>query len=274
MRVFISWSGDLSRRIAETLRKYLPLMIQGMDVFMSKHDLESGSRWSSELAKELEESSFGILCLTPDNLDSPWVLFEAGALTKHIEGRACGVLIGAIKPTDVSGPLAQFQNRVFSREEVQALLHDINAKLPKPLQPPQIEMILEKWWPDLEREYETALKKSTGEARRRPRDQQDLLEEILTRIRSIERTLDLSETRTVQDALDQRWKRLTEHEKQILRELAQAQANGAPIPLERFSQQDVDSLLQMGWVIHTPEGIGLPHQVIQEYILQRYGVAR
>jgi hypothetical protein len=63
MRVFVSWSGELSRRVAETLRQYLPLMIQGADAFISKHDLESGTRWSLELAKELEESSFGILCL-------------------------------------------------------------------------------------------------------------------------------------------------------------------------------------------------------------------
>jgi hypothetical protein len=45
-------------------------MIQGLEAFMSKHDLESGGRWSLDLSKALEESTFGILCLTNDNLQN------------------------------------------------------------------------------------------------------------------------------------------------------------------------------------------------------------
>lgn len=188
MKVFISFSGDLSKRVAEILRKYLPLMIQELDVFMSKHDIESGSRWASQIARELEQSSFGILCLTADNLQCPWILFEAGALTKHTEGRACGLLIGALKTTEVDGPLTQFQNCSFSKEELRSLLGDINLKRPKPLPLSQLEMTFDKWWPDLERGYKVALKESTAQARRPPRGERDLLEETLKRIRSIEKT--------------------------------------------------------------------------------------
>jgi hypothetical protein len=120
MRIFISWSGPLSQRVAEILDKYLPLMIQDLKIFLSRH-IESGSRWNLELARELSESSFGILCLTSDNLNSAWLLFEAGALTKHVEGRACGLLIGMLRPVDISGPLSQFQHRAFSRDDFYAL---------------------------------------------------------------------------------------------------------------------------------------------------------
>ncbi len=179
MKVFIGWSGDLSRKIAEILRKYLPCMIQDLDVFMSKHDVESGSRWSLEIAKQLDETSFGILCLTPDNLGSQWIHFEAGALTKHIEGRACGLLIGDLRQADVEDPLSWFQNRSFSKDEIESLLRDINSKLPKPLDPIPLQTIFEKWWPDIEQEYQLNCEKSTGETKRSPRDPQDILEEIL-----------------------------------------------------------------------------------------------
>src|SRR5207253_2371159 len=82
MKVFISWSGPASRDVATALRKYLPCMLQGLQVFMSQHDLESGSRWAVGLTSELSETNFGLICLTPDNLLSPWLLFEAGAITK------------------------------------------------------------------------------------------------------------------------------------------------------------------------------------------------
>ena len=58
MKIFLSWSGDLSQSVAATLRKHLPLMIQSLDVFMSKHDIESGARWANELAQEIGADKF------------------------------------------------------------------------------------------------------------------------------------------------------------------------------------------------------------------------
>ncbi len=193
MKLFISWSGQLSREVAQVLHKYLPLAIQGLNVFMSKNDLESGARWSLELATELDESQFGVICLTPDNLTSPWILFEAGALTKHFSGRACGLLLNGLKPVDVSGPLSQFQHRLFDKEEFIALLRDINDKMDSPLGESQSDLIFEKWWPDIEREYVELVKKFGTPNKTRPRrDQVDLLEEVLIKVRNIERSLDFS----------------------------------------------------------------------------------
>jgi hypothetical protein len=164
-------------------------MINDVRPFLSRHDVESGSRWNLELMRELGESTFGILCLTSENLNSAWLLFEAGALTKHVEGRACGLLIGSLRSADVGGPLSQFQHRAFSREEFESLLKDINAKLDKPLEVRQLELIVDKWWPDIEKEYQKALSAIPGEIRRVRRDQQDILEEILGKIRAVEKTL-------------------------------------------------------------------------------------
>lgn len=190
MKVFISWSGDLSRAVADTLHEFLPCMINGLDVFMSKHDLESGSRWALELANELDESNYGIICLAPDNLISPWILFEAGALTKHIDGRVCSLLLAGLTPTDVTGPLSQFQNRIFNQEEFKKLFQDINSKIPKPLEHGRLNTVFEKWWPDIEAKYkEISTKSTTKGIEKHKRTASELLEEILNRVRGIETSI-------------------------------------------------------------------------------------
>ena len=186
MKVFISWSGEPSQKVAEILRIHLPQMIQSLEPFMSKHDLSSGGRWAHQLSQELEQSSFGIICLTPDNLAAPWLLFEAGALTKHVEGRACCLLLKGLGPTDVSDPLAQFQNRRFVKEEFWQLLVDLNKHLEKSLDPGNLQAMFENWWwPDVEKKAAAALASVKVDAPKEPkRGQADLLEELLVRVRT------------------------------------------------------------------------------------------
>lgn len=184
MKVFLSWSGASSKAVAASLRKYITLILQGVDCFMSKHDLESGARWAQELTEELEESNFGILCLTHESLTSPWLLFEAGSLVKHSHGRACGLLIGDLDATDIEGPLAQFQHRKFERFEMLQLLKDLNSKLEKSLASEDLERLLTKFWPDIEEEYRAALKAVAPKPKRRA--EREILDEILTRVRGLE----------------------------------------------------------------------------------------
>lgn len=186
MKIFLSWSGDLSQRVAITLRKHLPLMIQSLTVFMSKHDIGSGMRWADELSRELDETSFGVLCLTQENLLSPWLQFEAGALVKHADGRACGLLIGTLATADIIGPLLQFQHRRFERDDVLHLLKDINNSLDMPLQSESLTAVLSKWWPDIEAEYSDALSTVARPTPHKIRPDRELLEELVVRVRTLE----------------------------------------------------------------------------------------
>jgi hypothetical protein len=79
MRVFISWSGEPSRSVAQALRDWPPIVVQQVEPWMSDEDIESGGRWNDQIAAELEQADYGIICLTSTNLDRPWSLFEAGA---------------------------------------------------------------------------------------------------------------------------------------------------------------------------------------------------
>ena len=118
MKIFISWSGQKSGSVAEALRDWLPVVIQVLDPWMSATDMDKGARWRTVISTQLEESDFGIVCLTRDNMESPWLLFEAGALSKFQQAsRVCTFILDA-EPSEVREPLAQFQSTSTTRAEV------------------------------------------------------------------------------------------------------------------------------------------------------------
>ncbi len=103
MRIFTSWSGERSKAAALGLKSLLQdLFEEAVQVFVSDH-ISPGEAWAQRLGTELEQSEFGILCLTQENFQAPWLLFEAGAIAKKF---------GAPKPDNV--PRSLWQVRVAS----------------------------------------------------------------------------------------------------------------------------------------------------------------
>ena len=88
MKVFISWSGEPSRSIALALRQWLPLVVQHAMPWMSDEEIASGTRWNESMTRALDETEFGIVCVTLANQHQPWLMFEAGAIAKRL--RRCG----------------------------------------------------------------------------------------------------------------------------------------------------------------------------------------
>lgn len=128
---------------------------------MSEHDIGPGKRWGIELSTELEASNFGILCLTPENITAPWLLYEAGALAKLVaESRVVPYLL--FNP-NVIGPLSQFQGVNADNEGTLKLVNGINQLSDNPLPNDRIARIFERAWPDLEREIETIGKPSSSD---------------------------------------------------------------------------------------------------------------
>src|SRR3954453_3429231 len=151
MKVFISWSGETSGQVAKSLRSFLQDVNQQIEPWLSATDLAAGTRWGDELAKSLDRTNFGVICLTREALDSPWLLFEAGALSKSVaQGRVCPYLIG-IRPAELTGPLSQFQSKPADRDGTLDLLTAINesaeaGKLPTD----RLLRYFERFWGDLE----------------------------------------------------------------------------------------------------------------------------
>jgi len=180
MKVFISWSGDDSKRHAEALRNWLPAVLQFVKPYFTPSDVEKGTRWNTDIAKELESSEIGILCVTRDNLHSDWVMFEAGALSKSMDkAHVCPVLFG-IQNTDLAGPLKQFQTTEFEKDDFKKLVSVINNKLGDDKLPPKtLDTVFEKWWPELEAEIKKNFAELEDHDEEPIRSEQELLEESL-----------------------------------------------------------------------------------------------
>jgi hypothetical protein len=88
VKVFISWSGEPSRTIAFELSIWLSGLVQAVKPWMSDEEIGSGKRWRDEIGAALNETDFGIVCLTAANQHAPWLMFESGALAKHLESPA------------------------------------------------------------------------------------------------------------------------------------------------------------------------------------------
>jgi hypothetical protein len=103
--VFVSWSGDTSRRIAEAIGGWVPNVFQHVHTFVSSNDIDAGSNWFGRISEELAATNFGVLCLTGNNLATEWIHFEAGAISKQVSERERVIpYLHGISPSDV-GPL-------------------------------------------------------------------------------------------------------------------------------------------------------------------------
>ena len=180
MKVFVSWSGERSKTVASSLKHWLPDVFQGLSVWMSQHDIHAGVRWDSALGIELEASSFGIVCLTPENLDSHWLTFEAGALSKAIQESRVVPYRFQLRTSDVGPPLSQFQGVDADEQGTLRLVISINEALGKPLpDDAAVARTFSHWWPDM-RELLADIPKT---AERDMRTERNLLEEILEIVR-------------------------------------------------------------------------------------------
>ena len=193
MKVFISWSGEHSNKIAETLKKWIKHVIQSVEPFVSSEDVQKGSRWSADIAKELQDTDFGVLCVTKDNFNAPWLLFEAGALSKTMDKALVVPLLFGLKPSDLSdSPLLQFQATPFSKDEMKKLINTMNEKSERKLD--DLDEAFEKWYPDLQKALEkisssVVEKNENIESETIIKSSEVLLEEILSLSRDNQKLL-------------------------------------------------------------------------------------
>jgi hypothetical protein len=186
MKIFLSWSGFKSRSVAEALRVWLPAVIQAARPYFSPDDVAKGARWNTEIAKELEESKVGVICLTKENLEAPWLMFETGALAKSLDRSRVVPLLLDVEPADMSGPLSQFQAARFDKADIKRLVKLINEELAaQALESTVLDSVFEKWWPELEGKVAATLKAPDIPQTGSTRSDREVLEEVLVLVRDL-----------------------------------------------------------------------------------------
>jgi hypothetical protein len=208
MKVLISWSGELSHRVALLLREWLPMFIQVAEPWVSSEDIDRGTLWRTELAAELAQGSTGILCVTRDNVASPWVNFEAGALSKTPETARVIPFLFEMRPSDIHGPLADLMGAIYERgspknkEEFRKLLGSLNTSRNPPYVTAEVfNATFERMWPEFEPRLDALAaeaEKLTSDPAPNPSEASDVLEEVLQAVRD--------QSRMIGNALgDRRW---------------------------------------------------------------------
>ncbi|BAU56179.1 TIR domain-containing protein [Mucilaginibacter gotjawali] len=195
MKVFISWSGSKSHKVALVFRDWFPSVIQSIEPYVSSEDIDKGARWSTDIAKELENSTFGILCVTKENLEAPWLSFEAGALSKTMDKAFVSPFLFDIKRSEVKGPILQFQSTIFQKEDIKKLLNTLNKACGEiGIPESRLEKAFEVWYPTLEDELSkiSGIKDEADDAESKEDSKShsaEILEEILDLSRNNQKLL-------------------------------------------------------------------------------------
>jgi len=189
MKVFISWSGARSKAVAEILCEWLPMVIQAAKPWMSSN-IDRGAIWFTEINDQLKDTAVGIICLTRENKDRPWILFEAGALAKGLSSnRVCPLLID-LPTTDLDDPLAQFNCAVADKAGLLAMFRTLNKCLAADAL--KDDVVLEAFdsrWLRFEEKLARAVAENMSSAKVEPKSDDKMLAEILENTRQMQQRI-------------------------------------------------------------------------------------
>src|SRR5205807_2140320 len=122
--------------------------------------------------------------------NAPWLLFEAGGLSKGLtKARVCPLLVD-LESKDLGPPLSQFNHTLPDREDMWKLIKTINAAgAENALDQRRLEGAFAQWWPDLEKAFKEIRTKYKTTARPQVRSTDDMIVEILEISRAVQRSV-------------------------------------------------------------------------------------
>ncbi|MGN5953209.1 hypothetical protein ACP6L2_01215 [Sphingobacterium lactis] len=196
MRVFLSWSGERSKQVAELLNTWLKCTIQSLQPWISTRGIGRGELWFPAINRELAETSVGIVCLTRENLNAPWILFEAGSLAKGLDSNRVITFLIDLEPGDINDPLAQFNHTLPIKDSMFQLLNTVNALSANPLDSKIVELVFDKYWDEFENNFNEILNQTTPGPKPKKPTSEEVLDQILSALQNLERINRSSDTKS------------------------------------------------------------------------------
>ncbi|PPH24141.1 hypothetical protein C5C99_00370 [Rathayibacter sp. AY1C4] len=183
MKVFISWSGSAEQRVAEALRDALGSVCAGeVEPFVSSQDIPLGERGIPMIEAKLSSTDYGIVVLSSGNKGRPWINYEGGALATLLNRRVAVVLMD-LSRADVDTPLAPFQSaRFHDRDEMLRLFTEIAQHARASFPTGTVATLFDAAWSSIQQSWIP----NQDATPKRSRSSQDMLEELVERVRSIE----------------------------------------------------------------------------------------
>lgn len=184
MQVFLSWSGERSRVVAELMKEWIPHVIQAVRPWVSSKSINSGEVWFSAIADCLNDCTLGIIFLTQENKSRPWILFEAGALARGANG-VCTFLVD-LQNSDIEQPLASFNHTLFSKDSVFKLICTINSSLKeKAIEISILQSAFMANWEIFEKGFQKAMEQTANASPVAGRATESVMSEILKNTRDV-----------------------------------------------------------------------------------------
>jgi integrase len=152
MKIFLSWSGPVSRDVARALKGWIKLILAATKPWMSE-DTEKGKLWFGEISKEIKDSRYGVICVTAQNRTAPWLLWEAGALYGGFDREQIVVpLLINLSKAKLGQPLSAFQAiEAKNKDEVTHWLKAMNKRLGDlAIDEDQVDKYIDVFWQELQ----------------------------------------------------------------------------------------------------------------------------
>ncbi|WP_405600376.1 MULTISPECIES: hypothetical protein [unclassified Pseudoalteromonas] len=184
MKMFYSWSGTKSHKTAMAFSEWVPCILNAVKPWVSSEDIDRGSIWLNDILEQLKDTNYGLVFVTKENQDKPWILFESGALSKGLnESRVFTVLVDLqVRDINSGSPLKHLNHTTLDKDGILKLLKSINKQLDSTkVQESVLEMSFNALWPVLETQI-LQIQSDEPTLDLPKRDDKDVLNDILDNV--------------------------------------------------------------------------------------------
>ena len=120
---------------------------------MSDQDISLGQKGIPEIENRLDAIDFGVVFVTRENKEAPWIHYETGALSRAVnnpDSRVIPMLVDLSVGDLGASPLSGYQGKQIDKEGVYRACCSINECAPQSLAENVLEETFEMWWPKLQ----------------------------------------------------------------------------------------------------------------------------